>query len=95
MGGGSLANVKIDSRELRTALKSMTPAEGDGCWILECKDGILAYKTGDGAKCQVPAGKYDVMTIDETTGAVRQKAKKQNLSGDHKLSERITWLKRL
>ncbi|MBE6341199.1 MAG: pectate lyase [Bacteroidales bacterium] len=97
MGGGSICNINID-KNLAQAVVSMSPVEGEACYVLQGENGMLicAQHTGD-ANVNVEPGKYEVFSVD-SKGAVKRVAKsvklegKQNVAGLNAGS--FVWLKR-
>ncbi len=97
MAGGSLCNVTLD-KELANAIVTMSPAEGDGCYVLSGDDGMLVFSTSSDAKLTVSEGKYEVLKIDAKAGKTTRVTKSIKLSGEQKLSDlkagSFVWLKR-
>ncbi|MBP5418382.1 MAG: hypothetical protein J6Y72_01015 [Bacteroidales bacterium] len=97
MGGGSICNINID-KNLAQAIVSMSPVEGEACYVLQGENGMLicAQHTGD-ANVNVEPGKYEVFSVD-SKGAVKRVAKSVKLEGKQNVANlnagSFVWLKR-
>ena len=95
MGGGSLANIKIDNEQLRNALTKMKPMDGKDCWVLgDNESGYLIYKTGGEPSVALAPGSYEVYTIDERTGEVKISMKSVKISSVYEPTHPKEWLQR-
>ena len=95
MGGGSLANVRIESEPLRRDLPAMRPMDGTGCWMLGNEErGYLIYAAGGKPSVTLAPGIYDVYAVDERTGEVKISMKSAKISSAYTPKHPIEWLRR-
>ena len=105
MAGGSLPNIPISSQNAdkwqKTFLKDvcqMTPIEGQD-YVATGREGIgyLIYPQGDSPTLAVPAGKYQLFTIDVKQGSIKLLQKSVRLQGtftpQDKSSGQLIWLR--
>ena len=95
MGGGSLANVKIDNEQLRKDLSMMKPMNGKDCKMLGNGSlGYLIYRSGSNPSVQLSPGIYAVYAVDEKSGEVKISMKSAKISSVYEPSHPIEWLQR-
>ena len=96
MGGGSIANVPLQSGQLRADIATMKPSEEEGAWLLRSAKGLVGYVSSDEAQVELPAGKYNVWSIGERDGEVRKVAKGvKHGGGKYKLAKGVTWVEKV
>ena len=95
MGGGSLANVKIDNEQLRKDLSMMKPMNGKDCKMLGNGSlGYLIYRSGSNPSVQLSPGTYTVYAVNEKSGEVKISMKSAKISSVYEPSHPIEWLQR-
>ena len=104
MAGGSLPNIPISSKSseplqqsLLQDLCKMKPCNGEGCVALGGEEtGYLVYAQSTNPSIPVPAGTYNIYTVDTKTGAItlsKKNARMEVFQPDNAKANQLFWVR--